>query len=247
MAKSAATKKPRWPNNLTSIERLESAKLRINNLLDHTLFSLSVRESNAQLMSARFRRQIPISHAANCYNTLLVSQLRYEIVCISAIWDGIGSGKSDNNRNSIPSLIELISDPSVENEIVRVAESGYDDDGQDQTISGYNARRRREEKARALQQLAEVKKLAALFPKNQRFRKLIAYRDQIVAHTLTIQGSDVVPGAIPKTRGFWDYTIKCVGLLNLLIAGSGFDFSGSEEMHRRNAKQFWDSMNFKSI
>lgn len=220
-----------WPINLTAADRISVAKARLYKAKDLLSFAIAVRESNAQLVSARIRRQIPISRAANCYNFLVASQLRHEVVCLTALWD-----ESREDRDSLPTILQLVSDSNVEAELLKIAENSYSGS------SAYEKRRRKEERRRAIGQFSEVKKLIGVLPKNARFKKLRDFRNEVIAHTLSKPASNIRPNAIPKTKGFWDYTIKCLSLLDALIANSSMDWTGAEKIHRRNAALFWQSV-----
>lgn len=226
-----------WTNNLTTLQRINFAKERLEKLKNHLSFALAVRESNVQLLSARIRRQIPKSFAANCYNTLLKSQLRYEVICLTAMWDRAGT-----DRNSIPALLTLLNDADVENEIVARAEAQYSQSASNSDISTYIARRRKEENQKSKGSLKELKSLVGMLPKNARFRSMIDSRDETIAHTLSKPNSKISPNNIPKTKGFWDTTVKCVVLLDSLINNGSMGWSEEEERHRRNAQLFWNSV-----
>lgn len=228
-----------WPNDLSTLQRLSVAKERLERLKDHLSFALAARESNVQLLSARIRMQIPKSRAANCYNTLLISQLRHEVICLTAMWDSAGT-----DLNSIPALLMLLNDAKVEKEIVARAEAQYGHSADNSDISAYIDQRRKEEKQRSMGSLKELKILAGTFPKNARFKKVIDFRNETIAHTLSKANSKISINNIPKTKGFWDITMKCVSLLDYLISNKSMDWNGTEKIHRRNAHLFWKSVKF---
>ena len=237
MAKSSQVK---WPNNLPTNDRLAIASNRVEKLLDHWITILAIRESNAQMNSLQLRKQIPKSYAANCYNYLSYSQRRYELICFTAVWD-----KSSEDRDSIPTIFRLINDPKVRSAIVAKAASNYQQSTQHAAIDEYMVRRQREEIAKAKGQLMKLETLVRLISNHDTVKKIIAYRDETIAHSLSKSVSQVTPYQIPNAKGVWDLTEKCIVLLNSLVRNSGFDFKGSVEMHHRNAEYFWGGLTVK--
>lgn len=226
-----------WPDNLTSSDRLTAARDRVEKLIDHWTLAIAVRESNVEMSSAKIRNQIPKSYGANCYNTLLYSQLRYELICLTVIWD-----KSKKDRDSILTVFDLINDSNVRAAIIANAGEQYRQDPSQVTFDTFIDRRRKEEIARAKAELNKLKKLVNLIPNHYRVKKIIAYRDETIAHSLSKNTTNIVPYVIPSAKGIWDLTEKCIQLLNSLVRNSSFDFTGSAKMHRRNAEYFWGGM-----
>jgi hypothetical protein len=239
MIKKISPKTLAWPDTLNADGRIGAVRERLEKLKDHLSYSMAVRESNILLLSARIRKQIPVSYAANCYNVLVISQLRSELACLTALWD-----TAKESRNSIPTLYRLISSADVQSEIFRRAEDQYQHVPEYSDIPDYIEKRRTEERVKALGCVEEIAKLVEMFPKNRRYKKILDYRNEVVAHSLSIPGSAVAPLIIPKTKGLWDYTIKCVSLLSSLIDHSQMDWEGSESQSKRNATQFWRGIRF---
>jgi hypothetical protein len=97
--------------SLENAVRIELAKDKMPRVLDHLLYLLELHANNAHVVySALLSSQIPQSFGANAFNIFRRSMHQFEIVRLCALWDS-----ADPAKENIPTVIELIDDPTIIN------------------------------------------------------------------------------------------------------------------------------------
>src|SRR5262249_61792701 len=94
---------------MTTADRIQAAKTKTERVVDHLLYLLALHENNAIIVySNTLSSQVTRSLAANAFNVFQGGLHQFEIVRLCALWDRAGA-----NRESIPTIIELIKPPDV--------------------------------------------------------------------------------------------------------------------------------------
>jgi hypothetical protein len=211
--------------------RIKFAQEKLERIIDRVLSGMVLRESNRELLKNRLAAQIPLSQAANCYNALIESQLKFETLLLASLWD-----KSAEERNSIPSVLELVDDVAIRTELQRNAEEQY----QIEYLSF-----RQEEVAKFNTRIDKAFSLSRTTQTMPEFDNLLSFRNFEIAHSITASSPVFDITKIRLAEPFWDQTIVCLDNLNSAVRLSGFDFKGAKEMHRQSAEEFWGSLKFK--
>jgi AbiU2 len=230
----------KWIPSGTVEERIRSAQEKLDRIVERVLSGLVLRESNRQLLKGKLSRQIPLSRAANCYNALIESQLKYETLLLSSLWD-----KGSKDRNSIPSVLELVDDTAVRRQLRKNAEEQYPATDPAGTLTNYYTTRRKEEVANFDKRIDKAFGLSSSVHAIPEFNNLRNFRDFEIAHSITVSSPAVDLTKIPLAEPFWDQTIECLDNLNSTVRLSGFDFEGSKNMHLRSAEEFWGNLKFR--
>jgi hypothetical protein len=220
-------KSEKWLTKLTQDERIVAAKSKIEALVDRVIIGSYTRASN-KCMQFPAGKPGP-SKAALCYNHLMASQYKYESLILASIWDGVGG-----NRNSIPTVIKLVDDPSIVACLRRAAEDQYEAHYQH-----FRAEEVRKFDVRWRESLAIQTRVMA----DPNFGRLKEYRNFELAHSLHDPIVPIDPSQIRLAEPFWDDTISCVSNLQSAITlGGGALSDATERLHTEYAKDFWQNL-----
>ncbi len=109
---------------LTLPERVKTAKEKTERVVDHLLYLLALHENNAiVLYSPTLSSQIPTSYAANAFNVFQRALHQFEILRLCALWD-----RAELDKESIPTIIELIDHNDVIESLVQETASHWNGD-----------------------------------------------------------------------------------------------------------------------
>lgn len=229
-----------WISKRNVNDRIKFAQEKLDRIIDRVLSGLVMRESNRELLKGKLSGQIPLSRAASCYKALIESQLKYETLLLSTLWDS-----SSENRNSIPSVLELVDDAGVKVQLRKNAEEQYLVADPNGNLTDYYNSRRQEEAAAFDTRIGDASNIATAIQLRTEFHNLRNFRNFEIAHSLEAATPVVDRSKIPLAEPFWDQTIECVKCLNGAIRLSDFDFDGSKAMHSLSAVEFWQGLDFK--
>jgi hypothetical protein len=254
-------RRARSAEHLNTEERLKRAKQRADNLVDHVSSLLLMHEANAIVIySPTLRQQIPRSRAAWAFNQFQTSMHQFELLRLLAVWDSYGE-----DRESIPTILELVNHPDVERTIVAEAGGFYrghdphdlspSDDPEVEELKAEWLRGWREETAAEEERKAKRRLQYARLKAQriQRWRGLPAlrrFRNQYLAHNLTLSEEDLDPamkGRRPKygdERFLLEQTVKIADALHLTLNGTSFDWDGARENARDRARELWSGCQF---
>jgi hypothetical protein len=232
---------------LTTAKRVQAAKQKTERVVDHLLYLLALHESNTIVVySDTLSKQIPRSYAANAFNLFRQCMSHFEIVRLCALWDPPNSPNPD--RESIPTVVELIKHPAVINALVEETRANW--------VSGMPMdSEAREELSLSLEQRAHKKAIEARAGIKQSIRRarqiersplltsVRNLRNKHLAHSLSETRREKKGPVLPVKPGderklFLD-SLTLVKELHLWVNGRDFLFDNSREIARRNAEELW--------
>ena len=264
MAKSAREKLLDKIARMPITNRLAKAKEKLQWMVDELIQLIALHENNAFITySPLLVKQIPKSFAANAFNVVQESVHRFEVVRICTFWDGV-----DLDKANIPTVIELVDDPSVIDKVAGETELAWTDIGfphitphQDpnadaEILKSLRARHEKAAKTRGvrakttLQQAIKLGRATSLSPK---VHSVMNLRDKL-AHRLSVtrrekkaakdNKADVRSMKYGDERDLLDTTIKVIWGLHCSINGTDFDWDESRRIARKNAAALWEGCTF---
>jgi len=214
-------------------KRIDEAKRITALVVDHLQYLLDIHESNAVLLySDTLSKQVPKSHAANAFNVFREAMHQIEIVRVCALWD-----TAHIEKESIPTVIELIDDPKVLHALA------------DQARVGHHEEFGRQQAQKAVTSLKEAIKKARELKKSERLKSIRNLRDKHVAHYLTETIEEKKGPVAPMKHGdegpVLDATIPIVEALNSWVNGVGLSFKAAQAIDRKCAEALWGACTFK--
>jgi hypothetical protein len=219
-------KSEKWLTKLTQDERIDAAKSKIEALVNRVIIGSFTRASN-KCMQFPACKPGPSKNAALCYNHLMASQYKYESLILASIWDGVGA-----NRNSIPTVIKLVDDPSIVARLRRAFEA-HNQHFRAEQVSKFDVRWR--------ESLAIQTRVMA----DPNFERLKEYRNFELAHSLHDPEVSIDPNQIRLAEPFWEDTITCVrNLQSAITLGGGALRDATERLHPECAKDFWQNLQY---
>jgi hypothetical protein len=248
---------------LTTEEKIDRAKQLVARILDHSRHLLRIHYSNHELnYSDKISRQVPSSYAAHTFNLLRVTQYRFEIMRLSALWDD-----PRENRESIPTLLEFIRDIEVRDELQRLCAAQWERQSNRPILIGENvdeieAQSIREsisnneiefgriEAAKSRRRLELGVKAADLLKNSKRIHAIKDFRHTRLAHNLGESAAKISPHERAKygdERFVLDRTLHIVSCLNLGIRGASFEWDKSRKIAERYAVAFWGGVNLNVL
>lgn len=186
--------------------------------------------------------------------------LLFELAKLAALWD-----KPDKNRESIPTLLELIDDPDVWELVAsehRQAEKRdtlptFDDDGLTREFVEARKRRFEAEKSRRVREagpsatrlLRRAFEAAQPVVRGTALGDLRVFRNHIIAHNLELPKvrpgePDPIKFRLGDERRLLESAIEVVDALYRALRRADFDWRGSWDMARRNAEDLWHRCRF---
>jgi hypothetical protein len=239
------------------VDRIKWAETLAGRILDHTHLVLHLHASNRELnYSDRIGRQVPRSYAAHTFNLLRDTQHRYELLRLTALWD---SPRDD--RESIPTLIELIRDDVVQNELERRgaaqwAEPPVTNVSEEEHSPEMNAQILdmvrdseiafgREQATKGRRRLALASMAAARLQTSRQLKALKEFRHTHLAHNLGSGAANVTPQdrlRYGDERFVLRRTIAIVNWLNLGVRNSSFGWTEAGAIAQRYAAAFWQGV-----
>lgn len=247
---------------LSDSERIALAKTKIDKVLGHFINLAALHENNAIVVfSPTLAEQIPRSYAAIAFNVFQHVMHDFELVRLCAMWD-CPRDESDE-KESIPSVVELIWHPSVIDALVQAERVQWADIGSRNTASSNpdlseleidsirrSETRFGEERASLAQsELTEAISDTRCILASSRLIALRNHRDKYLAHSLTSTHREKAGGSLAPVR--YDYAIELfetsipiVEKLHRWVTGKGFEIAQSQKISRKCAEALWKGCRF---
>jgi len=250
----------KWPTKLSTSERIAAAKQKTARVVDHLQYLLELHENNAIVVySPTLSAQIPRSHAANAFNVFQRAMHQFEIVRLCALWDS-----ADPEKESIPSVIELVDDPNVIEMLVQETAAKWKGIGgrildppddpelharfeaalqrRNEAFGEKQAQKAREGLRKAIAQSRDI--IAS--PKHASIMNL---RHKHLAHSLSETREEKKAGPLPPVkygdeRDMLNATLPIAENLYCWVNGTSFSFDDARKIDRKNAKAFWEACTF---
>jgi hypothetical protein len=239
--------KQSWIDQLSPLERLLCAGKKVEAMLDLAIDLVHLHASNQIVCySPLLSSQIPLSHAGVAFRIFSKALLQRELSSVCTFWDACRE-----DRNSIPTVVELIDDDSVRDAILerklREATEGRslsaeDDDAELlEWITKLSDDEAVKSAARRVKLAQEVVQDARSFYDNDVLRAARDFRDRHLAHNLS---SDAVQFPELKSK-YGDegklllFSQSILDKLDLATRNSSYDWSGTWRIAERNAKALW--------
>jgi hypothetical protein len=237
--------------------RIEEAKRATKRVVDHAVDLLWINESNAvTLYSDVLAKQIPPSYAAHAFNVFRKAMFQIEIVRLCALWD---KAKLSLERETIPTVIELIDDPAVLTRLSETARAQYSvpvrdedaarADSDVEVLNFYHAKAGQKWAERALAELQGAIASARNLQKSELLEAIRNLRDLHVAHNLSNAAKN--KAARVETIKYGDEkrvleeTLSIITHLYCWINGVGFSFQASRKIDRKCVEGLWNNCTFR--
>ncbi len=250
----------KFPDNLTTAERVEIAKATTRKVLDHFLYLLSLHENSTIVVySSGLSNQIPTSHAANAFNVFQRCMHHLEIIRLCAIWD-----TAEKEKECIRTIIELIDDAEVLQALIDETRGHWA--SLQSVIYGLpenpelarevreelrvgNERLGDEQASRAYSELKQAIDDAREIMCSPKLKSIRNLRDKHLAHSLSVTRAETKAGPIAPMkygdeRDILDATCDIVEKLYCWVYGASFSISDSRDIDRKNAHALWDGCKF---
>jgi hypothetical protein len=227
--------------HLTTAKRIQAAKAKTDQVVDHLLYLLALHENNAIITySGALSSQIKLAHAAEAFKVLRTGLYNFEIVRLCALWD---SAKDDKKKipteESIPTIIELIDLPEAIEEFAKKIQRQWPDPDDDK-FAHEQAQRAQVELRKTI---ADVRKIS----KSSMLRSTMNVRHKHLAHSLTktkLEKKRVAPMKYGNERKLLSKSLLIAEALHRWINGTGFSFANSQKIARNNAEALWKRCTF---
>ena len=241
-----------WPDNQTPRARLDAAKALIGRVVDHVAHLVALHESNRQLVfSDVVAKQITRSHAANTFNLLRDSQIRYEIIRLCALWDPPSA-----ERECISTIASLVDSAAVIELVEADARASRAGVGHEilgehtaeeiETIERYmrelEAKEAEEWATKHTQQVRRACWNTRKVRASVKLRALQDFRNHHLAHSLAEGAKRAEPDVNPRygdERRLLEISIKTVDRFYLGLCGTGYMWDDLRKMRQRDADLFW--------
>lgn len=239
-------KAPKW--------RIDEAKRTTKQVVAHAVDLIWINESNAvTLYSDVLTKQIPRSYAAHAFNVFRKAMYQIEIVRLCALWD-----KANLERETIPTVIELIDHPAVLSQLSETVRAQYsgtvaaDDavatDSDAEVLKFYHAKEGKEWSQRAVAELRDAVRRARSIQKSGRLKAMRTLRDIRIAHNLTGDAMKKVGIVEPikdqDERLVLEETLSIITVLYRWVNGVGISFEASQKIDRKCVEALWTNCAF---
>jgi hypothetical protein len=244
---------------LAGAARIEFAKAKMPNVLGHFLYLLELHANNAHVVrSSLLSSQIPQSFAANAFNVFQRSMYQIEIVRLCALWDSV-----DVNKESIPTVIELIDDNSIIDTLANETRNHWANEATallnpsvEPTLNAAERDAvRRSELAFAEQQADKAKTelrraiadARAVLASSQ-LASIMNIRDKHLAHSLERTRREKHGPIAPMKYGdettVLEMSVPIVEQLYCWVNGKSFSIENSRRIDEENATSLWRACQF---
>jgi len=229
---------------LSPADRLVLAKQRTNELVDHMISLIAMHESNLIIMKTDvLSRQIPSSYAAHAFNNFRFSMAGFEVVRLCAFWE-----PPDPQDVSIPNVLNLFDDPQVRSEIrLAVTKSEYRSNIDEDVFASISEEMSQEIDARIDNTLAKARAVES----SPRLKSVRNFRHKFLAHNLKKTRAEEAGPVAPMKNDDVDWlfgeTEAIVDGLHHGLNRTGFDWSGSHEISKRQAESLWHGTKFEGL
>jgi AbiU2 len=246
--------------NLTLPERVKTAKEKTERVVDHLLYLLALHENNAiVLYSPTLSSQIPTSYAATAFNVFQRGLHQFEILRLCALWD-----RAELDKESIPTIIELIDHNGVIESLVQETASHWNGDVgsilnpsddpdlhaleidmlklSNENFAKEQAQKARIELRKAIQDSRAISKSPQVIT-NLRNKHLA----HSLSHTRREKASPIAPMKYGDEREVLNATLPIVESLFCWVNGCSFSFKESKDIDRENAEALWKGCSFNIV
>jgi hypothetical protein len=243
----------------TKTERIDLAKAKMVRVLDHFLYLVELHANNSFVVySPTLVSQIPPSFAANAFNVFQRSMHQIEIVRLCALWD-----KADPDKESIPTVVELIDSEDIIDALAAETRSHWTDIGghllnpsddpelaaiERETVRASNIRFGDEQASKAKTELMQAIIDARTILSSPRLASVMNLRDKHLAHSLTTtrreKRAPVQPMKFGDETELLDASIQIVERLYCWVNGISFSVRDSQEIDQKNADALWNGCKF---
>ena len=253
-----------WVESLDTENRTKIAKDKSKKLVGHLQHVIALHESNKILVySDVISKQIKRSYAANTFKLLIDSQLKYEILKLTSLWDS-----PEKNRESIPTVAALIDNDEVRKHLRQEMESHWlnmesrilfteeqeNSEELQQIIlemsRDSNSQFGKQQGEKVLNWLSNSVKISNRVQNHSKFKAMVDFRNQYLAHNLdvttSIKSNNVRLKHADQKR-LMRISIKVIEILYLGVCGVSFDVTGSKHISRKNARLFWEGVNINVL
>src|SRR5262245_30198081 len=235
-------------------ERVEAAKQKTDQVVDHLFQLIALHENNAVVVySDALALQIPRSYAANAFNVFQQSLYRFEIVQLCALWD---RAWPDLSRESIPTIVELIADSNVIDALVEETRSTWSSgilpvDSEDpkidvalrESLTRLNQRPVQEKAAEVSDGLKKSIALGRKIENSAVLRSVRKLRDKHMSQTFQ-EKETAEPMQYGDERELLFGSIQLVETLQLWVNGTSIDFDKSRQIARKSVEALWKHCTF---
>jgi hypothetical protein len=245
--------------SLGSQERINLARAKMTRVLDHFLYLLELHANNAHVVySPLLSSQISQSFAANAFNVLQRSMHQFEIVRLCALWDS-----ADIDKENIPTVIELINDPSIIDALADETRSQRANESSALlnpsvepmlNAAERDALRRSElafadeEAERARTELRLAIDDACSFLASPELASIMNIRDRHLAHSLESTRREKYGPIAPMKYGdetaALELSIPIVERLYCWVNGKSFSIENARQIDEQNASSLWRGCKF---
>lgn len=243
-------------------DRIKAAKEKTERVVDHLLYLLELHENNAIIVySPTLSSQIPTSYAANAFNLFQRGLHQFEIIRLCALWD-----KSDAEKESIPTIIELIDHPDVIEALAAETLSQWtgiggvivnpSDDPElaaleraalERSNRQFGEEQAQKGRAALREAIAESRTILA----SVKLQGIMNLRDKHLAHSLSHsrreKSGPVAPMKYGDEREVLNASLPIVEALYSWINGRSFSFEDSRRIANKNAGALWTRCKFDIV
>jgi hypothetical protein len=247
---------------LSDSERITLAKIRMEKVLGHFINLAALHENNAIVVfSPTLASQIPRSYAANAFNVFQHVMYDFELVRLCATWDR--PRDEGDEKESIPTVVELIHNPSVIYALVQAERAQWADIGsrnlassnpdlselEVESIRQSEAQFGEERASLAQSELREAISDTQRILASSRLTALRNHRDKYLAHSLTSThrekaGGPPAPVKYDYATELFDVSIPIVEKLHRWVTGKSFEIAQSQKISRKCAEALWKGCKF---
>src|SRR5262245_30188910 len=244
--------------HMTTVERVEAAKQKIERVVGHLFQLIALHENNAVVVySDALALQIPRSFAANAFNVFQQSLYHFELIQLCALWD---RAWPDLSRESIPTIVELIADSNVIDALVEETRSTWSSgilpvDSEDpktdaalrESLTRLNERPVEEKTTEVSDGLKKSIARGRKIENSAILRNVRNLRNKHLASSLlgTFQEKEAaMPLQYGDERELLLDSIQLVETLHLWVNGTAIDFDKNRQIARKNVEDLWKHCTF---
>lgn len=204
-------------HDLPASERFSLAKQKAERMANFLSHHIALHENNAQLVySPILSSQIGKSYAANAFKVVQEGIHHFEIIQLCTFWD-----PARLNRYSIPTVVKLVDDPEVINQVF--------------------------DKVRLQAAMAKAQELI----NSEQLKSVKNLRDKHLAHQLEYtyaeQQGTIQPMKYGDEVDLLKETIDIIDALTIGIDGANFDFDEVRYIARNFADALWKGCTIKAL
>jgi hypothetical protein len=249
--------------DLPNADRIERAKAKMKQVLDHFRYLLELHANNAFVVySDTLARQIPFSHAANAFNVFQRSMHQFEIVRLCALWDRAGIDKEN-----ILTVVELIDSAPIIDALADEMRSHWADRGPARLFNPsedpkeaaiveevqkrhpieFGDQQAVKAKAGLRKVIADAREIEG----SLRLTSVLNHRHKHLAHSLTITSKEKQRPVPPANYGdetqILDASIPIVEAIYCWVNGGSVSIDNSRQINERNAEALWRGCRIKVL